>query len=263
MLTASRAFVPRATSQGRALPHIPELSKLYSQFGLRLSHGQIIMVAGRPGAGKSAFALWLAMKTNLETLYFSADMSAATVTARMAAFYTGDTTAEVHAARDRGEWEKYTKALEQSRIGFSFGSPITWSNVDQYIESHVEVYDRIPELFIFDNLKDIEDCQFDYGMQMEAMQNITELARNTGSTVMVLHHATNKGGFNPVQPPPVAAIKNGMTEQPEVVFGVGLDSNTNEFGVALLKQREGKQDPNAMHYQSLRADPERNRYDAF
>lgn len=263
MLTASRAFMPRSTQQGRALPHIPELSRLYSEFGLRLSHGQICMIAGRPGAGKSAFALWLAMKTGLETMYFSADMSAPTVTARMAAFYTGDTTAQVHAARDKGEGDKYATALEQSKIGFSFGSPIRWSTVNQYIEAHVEVWDRIPELFIFDNLKDIEDCEFDYGMQMEAMQAVTKLARDTGSTVFILHHASNKGGFNPVQPPPVTAIKNGMTEQPEVVFGVGLDSATNEFGVALLKQREGKQDPNAMKYVSLRADPERNQYHMF
>jgi len=262
VLTAARAFIPR-TATGRALPHIPELSRLYQQFGVRLTHGSIVMIAGRPGSGKSTFALWLALKMELETMYFSADMSATTATARMAAFYTGDTVNEVHAARDSGEYVKYIDALGRSKVQFSFGSPISWRNVEQYIEAYVEVHDRYPELFIFDNLMDFEDAEADYQVQMEVMQRVTELARYTGSTVMILHHATDKGAYAPSAPPSRAQIKNGIGEKPEFVFGVGLDPTTNEFGVAVLKQREGKSDPSGQKYTSLRADPERNRYDVF
>jgi hypothetical protein len=256
LLTSSRAFA-RQGFTGKTLPYVPELDDLY-KFGVRLRQGSLIMITGRSGSGKSLLAMRLALWMNLKTLYFSADTSREDATQRVAAALTGDTQDEVARARDRGEGtEKYEAALEKSPITFSFRNPITWQSVEQYMAAYVELYDAYPELFVFDNLKDIEGAESEYAPQMEAMQYLTELARTTGSTVIVLHHATDKGWdakSSPSRPPSRDQVKNGMSEQPELTLSVGSDSESGRFNIAVIKNRSGRQDPSAQHPITLKAD---------
>ena len=249
----------RKGQAGVELPRVPALSRLYRQ-GVRLSQGMILMITGRSGSGKSMLAMWLAQQMNLRAMYFSADMSQSDATDRLAACVTGDSTATIQRARESGTDEKYSKALESSNINFSFRNPMTWDSVENYIQAYVEVYDAYPELFIYDNLKDFDGAEAEYGPQMEVMQRLTELARFTGSTVIVLHHATDKGWdakANPWAPPSRDQIKNGLSEQPELTLSVGFDPTSNRFGIAVIKNRSGRSDPSAQHPVGLYADLER------
>jgi energy-coupling factor transporter ATP-binding protein EcfA2 len=215
LLTSSRAFA-RQGFTGKTLPYVPELDDLY-KFGVRLRQGSLIMITGRSGSGKSLLAMRLALWMNLKTLYFSADTSREDASARVAAMITGDTQDEVARARDRGEGtEKYEQALEKSPITFSFRNPITWQSVEQYMAAYVELYDAYPELFVFDNLKDIEGAESEYASRDQ--------------------------------------VKNGMSEQPELTLSVGSDSESGRFNIAVIKNRSGRQDPSAQHPITLKAD---------
>ena len=263
MLTPSRALTLQSDS-GTPLPRVDELSGLYN-YGTVPRQGQVIMVVGRSGTQKSGFALWYANQLNLPTLYFSADMSRSTASKRIASTRSGLTGDEVDQILTTGgpERDRLMADLAESRIKFSFGAPITWRNVDQHLDAHVELFDAYPKFIVLDNLMDFENAESDYGEQMSVMQSVTQMARDTEATVMILHHATDKSfdaKTDPYNPPSRADVKGGMSEKAELTLGVALDPYSMDYKIATLKAREGPCDPTGRTFQSLRAEPELTRF---
>ncbi|WP_274534627.1 AAA family ATPase [Micromonospora sp. CB01531] len=237
---------------------------LYAR-GCRPRHGEVIMVAGRSGTQKSGFALFWVAQMNLPTLYFSADMSAFTASSRLASMATGDTTEVVEKGMAMGGRyrQKYLDALADNRITFSFGSPINWQAVDEELEAYIELHDRYPEVIVFDNLMDFDGAESDYTEQMSVMSMSTELARNTGATTIILHHASDKSWeakSDPWAPPSRDQVKGGLSEKPELSLSVALDPNTMEYRVATIKQRMGPSDPTARKYAVMYCEPELTRF---
>lgn len=261
MLSASRALSLNIESSPK-MPRVPALDPLY-QIGVVPRKGQFMMVAGRSGSQKSGFALWWAAQMNVPTLYFSADMSGYTASLRLACMRLDIETeyAERLWKRPEGRAE-ISEALDELNITFSFG-PIHWRGVDDELSAYIELHDAFPEMMVFDNLMDIEGCQSGYAEQMEAMQSLSDLSRATGSTVLVLHHATDaqgEGHGDPFSPPARYAIKNKLAEKPETVLGIGLNPMDEHFKIAPLKNREGRQDLTGNTWVSLRAHPAKTQF---
>ena len=266
MLTPKRSLSLHAES-GRELPRVPALSALYAK-GVRPRHGEVIMIAGRSGTQKSGFALWWTAQMNLPTLYFSADMSPFTASARLASMASGDTTEMVERGMAAGgrDRERYLEALKDSRITFSFGSPITWRAIDEEMEAYVELWDKYPEVIVFDNLMDFENAEADYTEQMAVMSGATELARATGATTMLLHHASDKSWeaqSDPWSPPSRDQVKGGLSEKPELSLSVALDPTSMAYKVACIKQRMGPSDPTGRNYATLLCKPEVTQFDTW
>lgn len=266
MLTPSRSLALHAES-GRELPRVPALQALYAK-GCRPRHGEVVMIAGRSGTQKSGFALWWVASMDLTTLYFSADMSAFTASSRVASLTTGDTSEMVELGMAAGGEHRagYLEALRESKIQFSFGSPISWRQIDEEMEAYVELHNAFPEVIVFDNLMDFEGAESDYTEQMAVMSGATELARATGATVILLHHASDKSWeakADPWAPPSRDQIKNGLAEKPELALGVALDPTSLEYRVAVLKQRMGPCDPTGRSYASLTCEPSVTRFHEY
>lgn len=266
MLTPSRSLSLHAES-GRELPRVPALNALYMK-GVRPRHGEVVMVAGRSGTQKSGFALWWTASMNIPTLYFSADMSPFTASSRLASMATGDTTEEVETGMAAGgeSRQRYMDALEGSQITFSFGSPITWEQIDQELEAYVELWDAYPQVIVADNLMDFDGAESDYTEQMTVISNATEMARATGATVILLHHASDKSWSaqsDPWSPPSRDQIKNGLSEKPELSLTVALDPNSLEYKIACVKQRMGPSDPTARNYAVIRCEPDKTRFHPY
>ncbi|MGW7434743.1 AAA family ATPase [Streptomyces sp. NPDC054849] len=263
MLTPGRSLSLHAES-GRELPRIEAFTDLYAA-GVRPRHGEVVMIAGRSGTQKSGFALFWVAQMNLPTLYFSADMSAFTASSRLASMATRDTTEMVEAGMAEGGRyrQAYLDALADSKITFSFGSPITWRQIDEEIEAYIELWDAYPEVIVFDNLMDFENAESDYTEQMAVMQGATELARDTGATVILLHHASDKAWeakTSPWNPPSRDQIKGGLSEKPELSLSVALDPTSLAYHVACVKQRMGPCDPTAQRYTTMICEPEYTRF---
>lgn len=226
------------------------------------------MVAGRSGTQKSGFALFWTAQMNLPTLYFSADMSAYTASSRLASMFTGHDTEMVEANMALGgeHRQRYIDALAESNITFSFGSPIKWRTVDEELDAYVELHNAWPEVVVFDNLMDFEGAESDYTEQMAVMSNVTDLARATGTTVIILHHASDKSWdarTDPWSPPSRDQIKNGMAEKPELTLSVGLDPRSHHYQVACLKQRMGPSDPTGNTTATILCQPSITRFAAL
>lgn len=262
MLTAGRSLV-RAAKSGRSLPRWDAFHDLYER-GLDPRHGQIIMVAGRSGSQKSALALAWTINMRLPTLYLSGDMSPETAANRVAASITGETREQIEEGMKNPEKRReYMERLAEVPITFSFGAPITWHKLGDEIDAYVELWGAYPEVIVVDNLKEVEGAGHEYQGQMDAMDGLTDLARETGSTVLVMAHASDKSwdaSHQPFRPPSRDEVKNGLSENPEVSLSVAFDPNRKEFHVAIIKQRDGWSDPTARYFDTLRADPVRTRF---
>jgi len=266
VLTARRSLVLNAAS-GAELPRVPAFNAIYRK-GVRPRHGYTIMIVGRSGTQKSGFGLFWVESMGLPTLYFSADMSAFTASSRLASMLTGDTTEMVEMGMKEGgrHAQRYLDALDGSNVSFSYGSPLQWERVDHELEAWVELHNAWPQVIVFDNLMDFEGSESDYTGQMAAMSNITDLSRAIGSTIIVMHHATDKSfdaKADPWSPPSRDQVKGGMSEKSELTLSVALDPYSMEYRVACIKQRMGPSDPTARNYAKLRCLPEVTRFESI
>lgn len=268
MLTARRAFALNLESSP-PLPQVPELRPLY-KWGIIPRRGQLIMVAGRSGSQKSGFVLFWTARMGLPTLYCSGDMSPFEATSRLVSLQTGESSDVIEAKMLGGDKERYLRSLDDVNVQFSFGQPIRFSGIEAELDAYVEVHNAYPEVIVVDNLMDIEGCESEYVAQQAAMQDLAGLSRDTGSTVIVTHHATDKSREaenHPGLPAARREIKNGLSEKPQLTLSVALAPGLDragkivyDFRVACVKQRSGRSDPTAMDYVSLRAFPELTRF---
>ena len=219
------------------------------------------MIAGRSGSQKSGFAIWLVTEWDLPTIYFAADMTLFEVSVRFASSKLGLTTDEVKERLDSGgrKAAEVRRVLSEMPTQVETGA-ITWEKLDTQIAAYVEIWDRYPEVIVIDNLMDVEEGASDYHAQMEIMQAVVEVARFTGATVLVLHHATDKTEGYSTDAPARKDIKNGMSEKPQMILGVALDNYTLDMQVAILKQRMGPNDPSGRLKAYLKAQPEVTRF---
>lgn len=223
------------------------------------------MVAGRPGHQKSGFALWLAVQWGLPTLYLSADMSAFQASMRIACMKAGRTLEQMEQGLRLGSVD-VDKLMGDVPITFSFGKPIRFPEVETQVEAWVDLWDDYPQLIVVDNLMDVEGGEADYATQMAVMSDLDAMKAELGCTVMILHHATDKGKMameHPELPPPRWEIKGGLAEKPELTLGVALNPTLLTYNVATLKQRMGPSDPSGATFITLQAEPEKTRFRAL
>lgn len=263
MLTVDRSL-NLSVDHGRPLPQVPELQALYDA-GTIPRYGQTMMIVGRSGSQKSGFALWWLDRMGVDVLYFSADMSIFTASSRVAASRWGISTEELEEtkAKNPEQFNLILNEARKSKITFNFGSPIRLSTIEAQLDAYVEANDRYPTVICFDNLMDFEGAEAEYGAQMEVMQFMTELSRETGSATVVIHHASDKSWDakqDPWNPPGRSEVKNGMSEKPELTLAVSLNAYTMDFHIATIKQRMGKQDPTGRTFITLRAEPDKTRF---
>lgn len=216
-------------------------------YGLRFRRSQLHVIAGRPSSGKSLFAQLTAHKIGASTLYVSADGDQATMLDREAAIATSDTLAVVEAAREQGEFQaRYAAALAGSPIVYYFEPAPSLKNVWHELLAYLEIYGQYPDVVIIDNLMNLAEGEGDeWSALRSVMKELHYLARKVKSSFWVLHHTTESVG-SPLAPPPMSAVQGKINQLPEVILTVANDRQS-AFGVAVVKNRNGRSDPGADH----------------
>lgn len=260
MLSAARALALNSKG-GPKLPLVPDLQALYDARTYPRQN-EMVMIAGRPGHQKSGFALWLTAQWGLPTLYFSADMSPFQASMRLACMKAGRTLEQMERGLAVGSVD-IDELLGDLPITFSFGKPITFPAIEHNVEAFVELWGDYPAVMVFDNLMDFEAGESDYAAQMAILQDLDAIKSDLGCTVVVLHHATDKGKMaieHPELPPPRSEIKGGLAEKPELTLGVALNPLNLTYNIATLKQRMGPSDPSGARFVTLQADPAKTQF---
>lgn len=253
MLNAARSL--RQAAQTDPLPVVPALWRLNERFQVR--KGELVMIAGIPNSGKSAFVLWWVANLRLPCLYFSADNGAHTTLIRLLSHVTQIDSHSITEDLDdevtgKATQEVMLRELEPLPINFCFDGALDLDDISDELAAYVELYDDWPEVVVVDNLINIQGTD-DHQGQNGILSELHWLARKTGACVFVLHHMSegNPNGNSskqpdPTMPPPRRMVQGKVTQYPDGVLSVAGDSQQGLFRVAVVKNRSDKTDPGAV-----------------
>lgn len=232
----------RPSSQNRGGGHrLPMPFKSLAKLGVAIRRSELSMIAGVPGAGKSALALNLALKMGVPTLYVAADTSEWTMRIRTLACLHGIPQAVVEERLLKGEELDFSGA---DHIAWCFDAEPTVSSIRVELEAFAEVHGVYPELIIVDNLIDIAQGSGDEWQMLRAtMKELKVLARETDSAVVVLHHISEDNKIQFTLAPPRWAIQGKVNQLPALILTLGA-LVTGSIGVGIVKNRGDQANPN-------------------
>jgi predicted ATP-dependent serine protease len=234
-----------ATGRAAALPApFPGLTR--SKFAVQIRRGQLHMLAGPPGSGKTMVALIAAIRMAVPTLYISADSDEDTMAARAAAAITGHPIRDVAETIQHGLFvEEYGPVVEHLPIRFVFDP--SEPSIEDIAHAHtawLEVHGTSPHLIVVDNLLNMrgEDGN-EWQAMRQSCKDLQYFARKTKSAVVLLHHTSESDKDHIEAAPPRSAIQGKVSQLPAVILTVA--SKDSELFVAVVKNRHGAADPMA------------------
>lgn len=235
MRTLARS-VGRASMGGEPLP---SCFKTFDTNQIIIRRAEVALIAGAPGAGKSMLALSLALKTNVPTLYISADTNAHTMAMRLASMISGK--AQGDSERLLVEDSGWTRAIlaKGSHIVWSFESSPTLEDISEEVKAFEELWGCPPTMIVVDNLMDIAtDGGEEFASMRAIMKELKYLARATNSALVVLHHTSESVQGTPCQPR--SAIQGKVSQLPALICTLGTQGTS--LAVAVVKNRYGRAD---------------------
>ena len=249
MLDLSRAWGGVLT---KATP-LPDVWKPLGVKQIRFRRGQVCMVAAAPNAGKSMFALIYAIKSEVPTLFFSADTDTTTVMMRAAAHTSGHSQLSVEAnlSKDTHYYDKRFEKLKH--IKWVFDSSPSLDDIELEIKAYVELYGKAPELIVIDNLMNVAaETDNEWAGLRAIMMELHDMARKTEACVLVLHHVSEQSEYgNPTNPSARRAIHGKVSQLPALILTLGYDPQQATLKVAAVKNRFGPHTADASDYATL------------
>ncbi len=229
-------------------------------------------MAAAPSAGKSVFAVNLALNLQEPVLYIAQD-SPASVLARMAALDMGVSINDAfdllrdnpgHVA-DRLEGRHPLLAIEAGACNLD--------RIDQLVWAATEWLGRSPAIVILDNLINTSvpgHHHQDVGFYATALPRFQQLAISENLCFIALHHVTRRGNDAGRNVQGLGTRRLNMTDllysgerEAEHVLGIYHDQNKTTINVQILKQRDGEADPEGDMEVRLRWHPKMGRLAAW
>lgn len=219
-----------------------------SQYKVAFNRGQLVMIAGPPGGGKTTTALIMAIKMGVPTLYVSADSDETTMAARAASAISGHAYSTVRKAQELGIFEElYGEQVDALPIRFIFDpSEPSLDDIANAIDAYVEVHGQPPWLLVIDNLmncRNDERGNDEWAGMRATVKALHWMARQTKACVWVLHHTSEQSDGWIEAAPPRSAIQGKLSQLPELILTIANKDGTLMVGV--VKNRHGKSDPKA------------------
>lgn len=208
---------------GRPLPSVFEV---FDRHKIGFRRGEVSMIAGQPGAGKSSIALWLATqwvsRHGMRGVYFSADSSELVQAGRALAMISQGVSTELAEERLKGEDDYALEKLHVDLDGLAwcFEPDITYKLMELEILAFQEAWGTHPDFVVVDNLTDVDGQEEDeWGSMRRVMKGLVGLARATGAHVLVLHHTSEDFKDDPC--PPRKAIQGKVAQKQSLVLTIG------------------------------------------
>ncbi|QJD50272.1 DnaB-like dsDNA helicase [Mycobacterium phage Iwokeuplikedis] len=253
-------YTPRQSLyiRGSAGDPLPPVWNALDAKGTQLRRGQLVLVCAGPGTGKSAFVLAYALKSKVPTLYFSADSDAFTQLSRSVSILSGwSLERSTRAVRDQNIEESVADELDALPIRFNYKASPSLDVIEESLAAYDALYEDFPALIVVDNITNVRtdsgDSDDPFAGLESLMDYLHEMARETGSCVIGLHHVTGQHN-NGNSPIPLGGIKGQIGRVPEMILtlhrvsdGFGPDS----LNVSTVKNRGGKSDPSGQDFSSL------------
>ena len=244
-----RSLIQVLRDGGVSGEELPPILPLLHNNDIRIRRGQLQVIAGQPGRGKTLLALWYAVHSGVNTLYFSADSDQGTIFNRALATYLEEPVSEIKARRaldtkDPRRIELGEAAWDLSqRLRIQPDPSPTMDDIFEEVLAYVELTGDTPELIVIDNASNVVSLhENEWTGLRDTLRACHSLARDSESALLLLHH-TSEGIGNPTRPGPMKATMGKVNALPEMILTVAMDGA--RYHVAAVKNRDGVADPNA------------------
>ena len=235
LATAMRA----GSNEGLALP-CP--LNLFARHGAYFRRGQVSLIAGASGGGKSALGTHIAVHSapKIPTLYLSADCDKITMGTRIASGILNINIEDAEYRLREGDEDAW-KSLESetNHIWFYWDSQPLLSDLDEEVHAYAYVTGAWPHLIVVDNLINIDpEGEASHVQKDSVMHHLQGLATYTNAHVMVLHHVTGQyeDGLMPI---PKSGLLDKVAKRPRLVVTL-YRSAENLLGVCIVKNSTGQ-----------------------
>lgn len=234
---------------GHALPPVfPSLEKM----GAKFRRGQLSLIAGGPGTGKSALASFIAVNSAygefgeipVPTLYFSADTDKRTLGNRIAASVSHETVDNSEKLLDQNH-KGFMAILSDNtkHIWFNWNNGPNLDDLQDEVEAFAHSTGDWPHLIVVDNLKNIwvdSDGGGEHVRYDRVLDFLHELAGYTNAHVLVLHHVNGiyEDGNQPI---PLSGILGKVTKPFRLIVTLHRP-NENQIGLSIVKNSTGRMD---------------------
>jgi hypothetical protein len=249
-----RSLLQVVTGSSEAGKDLPPILPSLASATITFRHGQLHVIAGQPGGGKTMLALWYAITCGESVLYFSADSDEGTMANRAAAVVLQRTVNDIKEIRKGEGFEQVNQelAILNRRVRIDPDPHPTLDGIYEEVKAYVELFGTTPSLIIVDNLLNIAASHDNEWTAMrDAMSAFHGLARETDAAVVVLHHVSENDS-KPNAPAPRRALMGKISQLPETILTVALDGD--KYHVAAVKNRDGIADPSATNPITVYAD---------
>lgn len=257
------SLVQSARIKGSAGEPIPNPSKVLQKLDAEFRRGELSLVAAGPGTGKSLIALNFAMYGSMPVMYWSADSNAATQLSRATAMLTGDDVRDVKRALLEDKFQEYERVLgDKWWIRMSYEAMPTPADMEADLEIYYEVFGCYPHLCVVDNITNVDtggasDAEsFTFGLE-GMCEYLNDMARETESHVMALHHVTGEwsDGLKPI---PLSGVKGKIGRVPSLILTIHREPDeqgmNRVLNVSPVKNREGFSDASGNTFARMELD---------
>jgi hypothetical protein len=242
---------------GRLGTPLPTPFTVFDFENVKFRHGATSLLAGKPGAGKSIFALNLLVKwaqAGEPIYYFSADSDEYTVARRLGGIIGGYSMDKIELMNQRDlaavidvpylEHTRFEYRVSRSEDAVEF--------IAERLSSYEAVYGAYPSIVFVDNLINYAPSATDWGAMIDLLVELDCLSRETMSHICVLHHASRGYGHSS-DPVPAEAIQGKVDQIPRLVLTMA--ANANLRAVVCTKNTNGPQYPEADRWMTFEVQP--------
>ncbi len=220
-----------------------------------LRTGELMILAGESGAGKSTVAVNWAVRTDVPVLYFAQE-NPHEVKRRMTALALGQRTSDI--SNDNAEHYKARLTGKHDTL-VVVRRPQTLEVLNDWLLAMHEWLMGEPFIVFIDNVKDLDvrgDIDPGNNYYDIVLPMLKQLAISRGCLIVGLHHANRAGAEGlGVTPLTLGRLLYGGDRDARHVWGV-YHPDDRHMNVQILKNNDGRADPNGNLYVSMDWRPE-------
>ena len=238
--------------QDAGAPSIPNMFPSLAARQVAVRRGEVSVIAGQAGSGKSSFAGAFAYRAQVPTLYVSMDTHKDTMSMRLLSMILDTPSNVVEEAMTDKQWAAEVLA-QADWFTWAFDSVNDVQAIENELLAHIELNGVAPELTVVDNLTDMDtDGAGEWDGARNLMKDFKYLAREYDTSLLVLHHTGDKyleSGTCPAR----WDLMGKVSQTPALILTVA-QNDAGFIGVCPVKNRYGPADPSGRTPTWLRFD---------
>lgn len=207
--------------------------------------GNLVVVMGAPGVGKSLFSLNLCLAANEPSVLVSLDTDMTTQAIRACSILSGATRQSVESRPTA--WAQYLE--RRNLLCRMYDLSLRPEDINDLVLAETEYWGSAPSLVVVDNVANVvKDTS--YESYRNCFLELQKVARLRGTVVVALHHVKRDSASGKL------SLHSGQysgEQEAELVLGLWRSSSTG-LEVGILKNRNGMADPEGNYAHSLYLD---------